>query len=93
LDAVIVASSEQISAYLGDEVVILGFKSGAYYSLDLVGLFVWNLLQEPRSVSDLCSAIFEEYEVELEHCKQDLLALLMELAAKQLIEIKNKTDT
>ena len=91
LDSVVVATSEQISAHLGDEVVILGFKSGSYYGLDQVGLFVWNLLQEPRKVSDIRDAIFEEYEVELAHCERDLFALLEDLAAKQLIDIKNET--
>jgi hypothetical protein len=92
LDSVVVATSEQVSAHLSDEVVILGFKSGSYYGLDQVGLFVWNLLQEPQKASDIRHAIFEEYDVELAPCERDLLALLEDLAAKQLIDIKNETD-
>ncbi|HMN26795.1 MAG TPA: PqqD family protein [Caldilineaceae bacterium] len=90
LHSVVVASNEQISAHLGEEVVILGFKHGSYYSLDQVGLFVWNLLQEPHAVADICNAILEEYEVEFERCKQDLFALLTELSAVQLIEIHDE---
>ena len=91
--SVAVASSELVSANLDGEVVILGFKSGSYYSLDRVGVFVWDLLQEPRKVSDISDAILKEYDVELAQCERDLLALLGELADKQLIEIKNDPAT
>jgi hypothetical protein len=88
LSSVAVVSSDLVSANLDGEVVILGFNAGSYYGLDQVGVFVWNLLQEPCKISDIRDAIFDRYDVELVQCERDLLALLMELAEKQLIEIK-----
>lgn len=93
LSSEVVASGELVSANLDGEVVILGFKSGSYYSLDQVGVFVWDLLQEPRKASELRDAILEEYDVELAQCERDILALLEELATKQLIDIKNQPAT
>jgi hypothetical protein len=90
LNSVAVVSSELVSANLDGEVVILGFKSGSYYGLDRVGVFVWDLLQQPRQVSDLRDAIFEQYDVDLAQCERDLLALLVDLADRQLIEINNE---
>jgi hypothetical protein len=84
---VAVARSEQIFAHLGDEVVMLSVQAGSYYSLDQVGGLVWNLLQEPRKVADIRDAIFEEYEIDVAQCEQDLLTLLEELAAKRLIDL------
>lgn len=92
LHSVVVASSEQISADLGDEALILGVKTGSYYGFDQVGLFIWNLLQAPRLVSDIRDAILEEYEVKREECEQDLLAFLDELAAKFLINVVNEPN-
>jgi hypothetical protein len=89
LDSVVVATTEQISAYFDDAVVILGIKSGSYYSLDKVGLFIWNLLQEPRKVSEIRDAIFEQYDVDPAQCEQDLYAVLDDLATKQLIDIED----
>lgn len=93
LGLVAVASRELVSANLGDEVVILGFKSGSYYSLDQVGDFVWDLLQQPQKVSDIRDAIFEEYDVELAQCENDLIVLLDDLADKELIDIENDPVT
>ena len=90
LSAVAVVSNELVSANLDGEVVILGFKAGSYYGLDRVGVFVWDLLQRPRKVSEIRDAIFEQYEVDLAQCERDLLALLVDLADRQLIEIKNE---
>jgi hypothetical protein len=92
LRSTVVATGEQISAHFGDEVVILGLRTGSYYSLDLVGHFIWNLLQEPRQVSDIRDAILEEYDVDFEQCEQDLLALLTDLAAKSLLDVNHRID-
>jgi hypothetical protein len=93
LHSTVVSTNEQISAHLGDEVVILGLKTGSYYSLDLVGLFVWNLVQEPRKVIDIRDAILNEYDVDLATCEQDLLALLHELADKHLIDVRQEISS
>jgi hypothetical protein len=90
MGSVAIASDELVSANLDGEVVILGFELGSYYGLDQVGAFIWDLLQEPRKVSDIRDAIFDEYDVELAQCERDLLALLVELADRQLIEIKDE---
>jgi hypothetical protein len=91
LDSVVVASGELVSANLDGEIVILGFKSGSYYSLDQVGAFVWDLLQQSRKVSELRDAILSEYEIDLERCEQDLFQLLAELADKGLVDIKTNS--
>lgn len=88
LGSVVVVSGELVSANLDGEVVILGFKSGSYYSLDQVGAFVWDLLQQSRKVSELRDAILSEYDIDLEQCEQDLFHLLAELADKGLVDIK-----
>lgn len=93
LDSIAVANSELVSANLNGEVVILGFISETYYSLDQVGGFVWELLQEPRKVSEIRDAIIKEYDVEPSHGEQDLIALLMDLAEKHLIDITNQPAT
>jgi Coenzyme PQQ synthesis protein D (PqqD) len=64
-------------------------RAGLYFSLDNVGALVWQLVQEPTSVTELRAAILERYEVEPEVCERDLLALLRELADRNLVEIRD----
>ena len=84
----VVATSEQASSDLEGEAVILNLKSGAYYGLNAVGARIWNLLQEPRTVSEIRDTLLAEYEVEPQQCDRELLALLQQLEAEGLIELR-----
>ena len=80
-------------ANFGNSVVAAGTVNGTYYGLDEVGARVWSLIQEPRSVAALRDAITDEYDVEPERCERDLLALLQELEAAELIEVRDALGT
>ncbi|MCP4397031.1 MAG: lasso peptide biosynthesis B2 protein [bacterium] len=69
------------------ETVILNLERDGYYGLNQIGSHIWQLLDEPRSVSGLCDLLLEEYEVSREQCQQDLLHYLETLAASHLIDI------
>lgn len=88
-NTIVVASVEQISSDLGGEAVILNLKSGIYHGLNEVGTLIWNLIQTPTTVKDIKAAILAEYEVEAERCDRDLLKLLEDLLAAELINIQN----
>lgn len=90
MNSTVVASSDLVSANLDGEVVILGFKSESYFSLDQVGVFAWELLREPQKVSEIRDAIIEEYDVEPALCERDLIALMKDLSEKHLIDIINE---
>lgn len=83
------AAPDQVCSDLNGEAVILNFSSGTYYGLNETGAFVWNLIQEPKTVEQLRVALLNEYEVEPAICDQDLRSLLQELAQQNLIEITN----
>lgn len=88
-DTTVVATPEQVSSDLAGESVILNLKTGMYFGLNEVGASIWNLVQQPRSVKDICDEILDQYEVESDQCEQDVLRLLNELVESELIEIKD----
>jgi hypothetical protein len=85
-NAAIVAASEQISCNLSGEAVILNLRTGNYFGLNPVGARVWELLQQPRTVSEIRDLILSEYEVDSARCERDLHALVEELASRGLIQ-------
>jgi len=86
----VVASPEQVSCDLSGEAAILSLKTSTYFGLNEVGARVWNLIKEPKTVNEIRDTLLEEYEVEPDRCEADLLELLNELAAKELIEIEDE---
>jgi len=88
--SIVVAIQEQISSNLAGEAVILNLKTGVYFGLNEVGARIWSLIQHPQSVRDLRAALLAEYEVEPDVCDRDLLQLLQELEAADLIEVSHE---
>ncbi len=87
LHSIVVATSEQVSCPLGEESAILNLKNSVYYGMNPVGARVWNLVQQPKRVSQLRDTLVEEYEVDAARCERDLFDLLEQMRMEGLIEI------
>lgn len=85
----VVATKNQVSCDLAGEAAILDLQSGIYYGLDAVGARIWELIQEPKTVTEIRDALLEEFDVEPERCHNDLVALLEQMSENKLIEIQN----
>jgi hypothetical protein len=72
---------------MDDEMAMMNVKQGKYFVLDSIGTEIWKLIQEPRSVSDICDSMFEHFSVERQQCEQDVLTFLNELYREKLIEV------
>jgi DNA integrity scanning protein DisA with diadenylate cyclase activity len=83
----VVASQEQVASEVAGDVTILNLKNGTYYGLSDVGATVWQLLSEPRHVTELVDRVVAEYEVEAAQCQWDVLELLSNLEQEGLIDI------
>jgi hypothetical protein len=79
-------SDQQVFTTVGGEAVVLGLRDGVYYGLDSVGARIWALLVVPRRVSEIVDAIVAEFEVTPQQCERDVLALLTDLATRDLIQ-------
>ncbi len=85
---IVVAATEQVSCPLGEEAAILNLKNSVYYGMNPVGARVWELLKQPKSVTELRNTLLEEYEVDEVRCVDDLLALLETMRSEGLIEVR-----
>ena len=93
VSSIVVATKDQVSSDLADEVAILHLNAGTYYGLDAVGARIWSLIQKPITVGEIREVLISEYEVEPARCESDLIALLQRLADEELIEVRDETPT
>lgn len=61
-------------------------STSRYYRLDPIGLKVWELLDQARSVDAVCGALAPEFEVSLEQCRADVITFLDRLERAGLVE-------
>jgi coenzyme PQQ synthesis protein D (PqqD) len=83
----VVASRDQLSTKLSGEAVILGLRDSIYYGLDGPGVRIWELLQQPASLSDVADAVSREFDVGRDTALSDLLVLTNDLLARGLLEV------
>ena len=87
-NSVIVRSSELVSSDIDGEVVMMSIENGKYYGLDKVGSRIWEVLENPLSVSELIDQLLVEFEVERETCEKDVMYFLQKLDDDNMLEIK-----
>jgi len=75
---------------LQEESVILNLDTERYFGLDDVGTRMLSVLTTSASIEEAYNLLREEYEVDDDVLKQDLLALVDQLVDQGLIEISNQ---
>ena len=72
---------------LQDESVLLNLDSERYYGLDDVGTRMFSVLTSSDSVQSAWERLKNEYDVDHEVLRQDLIALVESLVEQGLIEV------
>ena len=76
---------EPITGSLHDHLVVLDITKGKYFSLNPVATRIWELLEKPHSIDELCNSLIEEYEVGPDQCRQEVEEYLSEMENLDLI--------
>jgi hypothetical protein len=56
-----------------EEAVMLSIDAGKYYGLNSVAARIWELLEQPATVAELCAQICEEFDVDKQTCEAEVL--------------------
>ena len=88
LDSRVRISDEAVFRELDGEAVILQLESGMYYGLDPVGTRLWQLIEAHGELRQVVERAVEEFEVDPETLERDLLQLVSDLAARQLVVVQ-----
>jgi hypothetical protein len=80
-------AAHQVSCRINDEVAILNLERELYFGLQGTGIRIWDALEQPRSVHELCDIIVQEFEVSQADCQTDIVQLLERLHQEGLIDV------
>lgn len=88
INAVVLASPQQVSCDIADEAVLLSMSDGEYYGLNEVAASIWKLVQHPRTVAEVRDALLAEYDdIQPAECEQAVLTFLNEMIALNLVTV------
>lgn len=77
--AVFARAPDCLHADLEGETVMMSIERGEYFGLNSVGSRVWELLEAPQSLDQLCVALTAEFAVDDAQCRQEVAAFLQEM--------------
>ncbi len=83
----ICATKDAVACEFGKGLALLSLKSNIYYSLNSVGAFIWELIQEPKPISEVYRAVIGRYNIDPELCRADVDGLLKGLADNGLARL------
>lgn len=75
---------------LQEESVILNLDSERYYGLDDVGTRMFSVLTASDSIEAAYQTLLEEYTVDREALKEDLVSLIDKLLEQGLVEVSSE---
>jgi hypothetical protein len=76
---------------LQEESVILNLDSERYFGLDGVGTRMLSVLTTSDSIEAAYEVLVEEYDVDRQALREDLVALVENLVAQGLVEVSNNS--
>ena len=74
-----IRKKDTISGRLHDELIMMDIDKGKYFSLNPVATSIWEILEQPLSIANLCEKLLEAYDVEAEKCKLETEAYIQEM--------------
>ena len=85
-DKKIIRNSNVLAAEAGAETVMMDIENGNYYGLGRIGSEIWDLLEEPLTVKELCGILVESFDVDEKACLHDIQPFIQQLMDENLVE-------
>jgi hypothetical protein len=79
-------NSKTISGRLHDEMVMMDMEQGKYFSLNQTATAIWEFLENPLTMDELCDRLMEEYEVDRERCLEEVNEYIEEMMKLSLVK-------
>lgn len=87
LDTMVERREDVVFSEVDGEIVAMSIQSGKYYGLQEIGSRIWDIIDDPISISKICEALMAEYDVTADQCNLDVLRFMEKLWNKDLIRL------
>lgn len=80
-----IRNEDNLASKIHDEIVMVDVTQGNYFGLNSVGSVIWELLDKPKSIDEICSSLMEEYDIDLDSCKKEVSDFIEDLKKQKLV--------
>ncbi len=88
LNSVVTRSDDIVAGVVDADVMMMSIENGKYYQLNPSAGQIWDMLEQPRTVAELCNMLSKDFKVTPEVCQTDVLHFLNELASRKIVIVR-----
>ncbi len=70
------------------ETVMMSIENGSYYGMNPTGNYIWNLLEQEKSVADLLNGIAKTFALNAEQCENEVLPFIEKMLEEKILLLK-----
>ena len=70
------------------ETVMMSIENGSYYGMNPTGNYIWNLLEQEKSIADLLENIAKTFTLSKEQCENEVLPFIQKMINEKILLIK-----
>ena len=86
----VVEKKELFSRTFENELLIFNPENTVCHGLNPIGERILNLVKEPMTVEEIQDVILHEYDIKPKQCEQDIVTLLQELVANEIVAVQER---
>ena len=87
LNSKIQRNQDLLTSKADGEIVMLDINADKYFGINSVGSDIWERIEKPMVIADLCQSLRNKYTVSKEQCEQDVLKFIEQLQEKKLVAL------
>ena len=87
-NSVVTRSADIVAGVVAGDLMMMSIESGKYYQLNISAGRIWDMLEQPRTVAELCEMLSRCFKVTSEDCQKEVMSFLDELASRKIVTIR-----
>lgn len=76
-----------LASQMDDEYLVMSIELGSYISLRDVSARIWEILEQPHTMTSLTALLLTEYVVDPDVCQKEVAAFVQQMAEARLLAI------
>ncbi len=74
-----------VANMVGDEVVMMDMESGKYFGVNKTGSYIWQLLEQPTTLGELCDRLVADFGISKEQCTIEFKPFIEQMHKEKII--------
>ena len=89
LSSVVHQMANSVSCDIEEQTVLLNVEAGKYHGFNEVASKIWQLIESPVTINQICDQLIDEFDVSKERCESEVLGFLKQLNDAGLITLND----